>query len=167
MTNIRRYFRSNETAFLTSVTYKRLPILIDNFELLRDSFKHHLFRINAELVAWVVLPDHFHMLLSSNGDDISNLMRKIKLSFSSQYRKSMQLKSGRIWQYRYWDHIIRNQNDYNRHIDYIHYNPVKHGYVSSPIDWGHSSFREFLNEGYYSEGWGVKEGLNFDGEFGE
>jgi REP-associated tyrosine transposase len=72
-----------------------------------------------------------------------------------------------IWQRRFWDHIIRNQTDLNKHIDYIHYNPVKHGYVNSPFEWEYSSIHVYRDKGYYQSDWGMKEDLNIGGEFGE
>ena len=167
MTNIRRYFRENDTVFITNVTYNRNPILIDNFAILWNAIQKHIRNESVELIAWSVLPDHFHLLLSANGINISNLLRRIKLSFSGNYRVANRIKSGRIWQYRFWDHIIRNQEDLNRHIDYIHYNPVKHNMVDNPIKWKYSSFRSYRNEGLYSDDWGVKEKLELNFDFGE
>jgi putative transposase len=77
------------------------------------------------------------------------------------------LRGGRLWQLRFWDHIIRNEKDMNHHIDYIHYNPVKHGLVKRPIDYEYSSFCEFVAEGYYSSDWGVVGKVETGGEFGE
>ncbi|MDP2728820.1 MAG: transposase, partial [Dehalococcoidia bacterium] len=59
-----------------------------------------------------------------------------------------------IWQRRFWEHVIRDQTDFNRHCDYIHYNPVKHGLVNSPLEWKHSSFRKFVEKGLYRQDWG-------------
>ncbi len=74
---------------------------------------------------------------------------------------------GKIWQRRFWDHVIRDQNDLNKHIDYIHYNPVKHGLIKSPFEWEYSSIHNFCAEGYYSLDWGVKDKPDMDGEYGE
>ncbi len=74
---------------------------------------------------------------------------------------------GRVWQNRFWDHIIRDQNDMNRHLDYVHYNPVKHGHVHSAMTWEHSSFRQFVQDGFYGEDWGQVDSPKFEGEFGE
>jgi len=62
-----------------------------------------------------------------------------------------------IWQRRFWEHFLRDEEDWRRHIDYIHYNPVKHGYVQNPADWPHGSFQKALQEGLYPIGWGMKE----------
>ena len=60
-----------------------------------------------------------------------------------------------IWQRRFWEHSIRDDSDYARHFDYIHYNPVKHGYVNRPHDWQWSSFHRYLKLEYYDEEWGA------------
>ena len=166
MTNIRRYFQPGDISFLTHVTYNRIPILIEYFDLLWNPIEMHQQHGSFDLMAWVVLPDHFHVLISARDEDISNLMRKIKLSFSTNYRKIIGRRQMRIWQYRFWDHIIRNQEDLNQHIDYIHYNPAKHGLVSDPGHWRYSSFQDYKKQGAYEPGWGAKE-TGFDGEYGE
>ncbi len=74
---------------------------------------------------------------------------------------------GRVWQHRFWDHIIRDDDDLNNHTDYIHYNPVKHGFVTSPFDWPHSSIHRFLEMGNYTLDWGRREDVLFVGDFGE
>ncbi len=166
MSNLRRYFKPNDTVFLTHVTYERIPILIEYYDLLMQSIRAYQQSDGFELIAWVILPDHFHMLLNAGNSDIPSLMKKIKLSFSLRYRKAINLYRGRLWQYRYWDHIIRDRDDFNMHIDYIHYNPVKHNVVDSPCNWKYSSFDNYLKQGIYDSGWGDKE-LKFDEEFGE
>ncbi|MBN2227124.1 MAG: transposase, partial [candidate division Zixibacteria bacterium] len=119
------------------------------------------------IIAWVVLPDHAHIVLDPMKSDIPKLMRKIKLAFSKNYRIKAGMKSGRVWQNRYWDHIIRDQNDFNRYIDYIHYNPVKHNLVLDALDYEYSSLSEFMKNGLYPPNWGKKDTLTFDGDFGE
>jgi putative transposase len=166
MSRIRRYFRPIDTAFLTHVTYNRMPILIDHFDLLWNAIQKYRRDVGFDLIAWVVMPDHFHILLSVDGKDISSLIKKIKLSFSSNYRKALNIREGRVWQFRFWDHIIRNQEDLNHHIDYIHYNPVDHGKVSNPSHWRYSSFMNYIRDGVYQSDWGIKP-IKFDGEYGE
>ena len=113
------------------------------------------------------MPDHFHVLIDSKDVSPSDIMKSFKLSFGYNYRKRKGLKSGRIWQARYWDHIIRNREDLNNHIDYIHYNPVKHGMINNPFHYEHSSASKYLKDGYYSNDWGVKESFELEEEFGE
>ena len=63
-------------------------------------------------------------------------------------------RHGAVWQPRYWEHLIRDENDWRRHADYLHYNPVKHGYVIRPEDWPYSTYRKFVSKGWYELGWG-------------
>jgi putative transposase len=124
-------------------------------------------KYNLDLMAWVILPDHFHLIIDFRGLDVSNIIQRMKMSFAAYYRKRMDLNSGRVWQHRFWDHIIRDEKDMNRHIDYIHYNPVKHGYVTRPIDWEESSIHNFIKRGLYTRDWENKETPGFNGDYGE
>ncbi|MFQ5452576.1 MAG: transposase [Candidatus Zixiibacteriota bacterium] len=166
MSKLKRYNNNGNIYFVTNVTNNRNTILIDNSTLLYDTLNDIESRYNVILIAWVLLPDHFHLLIDTKDYNLSDLMQKIKLSFSKKYRFQLNV-GGQIWQKRFWDHIIRNQLDMNAHIDYIHYNPVKHGYVKKPIDWKHSSFHKYLEEGFYNDDWGVKDQIEIDGNFGE
>ena len=167
MTNIRRYPNKGNIYFLTHVTFDRKPILVSNFDILWAAMERVRLEYPFELMAWVVIPDHLHIIIDPLDNDISKLMRKIKLIFSWKYRRKCGWSCGRVWQYRFWDHIIRDQNDLNRHIDYVHFNPVKHGLVYSPTDYMYSSFYDYFKEGIYTEDWGLQGKLTFDGDFGE
>ncbi|MGZ4954660.1 MAG: REP-associated tyrosine transposase [Methylobacter sp.] len=76
-------------------------------------------------------------------------------------------QQGTLWQHRYWDHLIRDEEDFNRHMDYIHWNPVKHGFASKVADWPYSSFRRLVRSGWYVESWGAKIVFDDNCEFGE
>lgn len=108
--------------------------------------------------------------LPPNDDDYSRRWRMIKASFTKALVKQgcvlKQNKRGEynLWQNRFWEHRIRDENDLQKHCDYIHYNPVKHGLVSNPTDWPHSSIHRFIANGILSEDWG---GKTVDGSFGE
>ncbi len=167
MTNIRRYFRRGDISFTTHVTYERRPVLVDNFDLLCQAWHSMHSKSGLCLIAWVVLPDHLHLLIDQQKCDLPGLIKKFKLSFSYHYRERLHLPKGRVWQYRFWDHIIRNQEDLNRHIDYIHYNPVKHGMTGDIRRYRYSSFHDYCERGYYEDDWGRGETIEFDGEFGE
>jgi len=120
-----------------------------------------------ELSSWVILPEHCHLLIDPGVNDLSNIKQRFKMSFGESFRRRNGLKRGRVWQNRFWDHIIRNQIDMNKHIDYIHYNPVKHGITNDPFLYEYSSLGRYYEEGYYQRDWGVKEELQFEGDFGE
>ena len=167
MTNIRRYFRANDIIFVTHVSHNRMPILVDNFDLLWKAIETTKLKTQFNIIAWAVLPDHFHLIVDPKKNDLSSLMKRIKLSFSWYYRKRVGLVKGRVWQNKFWDHIIRNQEDLNKHIDYIDINPVKHGFIANAVEWKYSSIRQYFENGYYSKDWGSSERLSFVGEFGE
>ena len=82
-------------------------------------------------------------------------MHSIKRNFTLNYKKTHQIITPlNIWQKRFWDHIIRNEQDLENHLDYIHWNPVKHGFVNKPEDWTNPTYRNWLNKGFYDVGWG-------------
>ena len=165
MTNIRRYYKEGQVYFITCVAYNRKKILIHNVDLFWESIQSIKNRLTFEIIAWVIIPDHFHMIIDPKVSNLSDILKRIKLSFSKKYRFNHQSVASRIWQNRFWDHIIRDQKDLNKHIDYIRYNPVKHEIVKSPFKYEYSSLSEY--EDFYEDDWGVKEILEFDGEFGE
>lgn len=167
MTNIRRYFDEGQIYFLTHVTYKRIPILVENISFVWDAFTYVRGINHYELIGWVILPDHIHMIVDPKGNDLSDLVKRFKIKFSGLYRSANNLRSGRLWQYRYWDHIIRDESDLNRHLDYIHYNSVKHRLSSTPYEYEHSSFSKFVELGYYDETWASEPQGSEEMKYGE
>jgi len=164
MSNYKRYFKNFiNPVFVTFVTYNRRKILIPNIEILRNSFKYAKSKYNFEIVAITVLKEHCHTIIyANNSSDIPQIIRTIKFNFSvnvpEEYickdlsESAIRRGEKGIWQRRYYDHIIRNENDLYRHIDYIHYNPAKH-YQIAPKDWEYSSFKKFVLNGYYEKDW--------------
>jgi len=139
-------------------------------EAVRGVRKAHPFGI----VAWVVLPDHLHAVwrLPQADSDYSMRWALIKARFSRRIPKGERIHGSRrrkgergIWQRRYWEHLIRNDVDLQRHVDYAHYNPVKHGYVRRAVEWPFSSFHQHLRAGWVAADWG--SGENIEGDFGE
>jgi putative transposase len=113
MTCIRQYFKGGTLYFLTHVTHARMPILVANFNLLWRAIQSTREKHPFDMIAWVVLPDHMHLLIDPMQCDLSGVIRKIKLAFSANYREQTRLTNGRVWQNRFWDHHIRDQNDFN------------------------------------------------------
>ncbi|UCC81251.1 MAG: transposase [Candidatus Zixiibacteriota bacterium] len=159
MKTFRRFDLRNRYYFITVVTYNREKLMLNDIDLFWQCW------VDAPPDAWVILPDHFHSIIKIDKISMSEIMHKFKITYSRRYRDKY--RKGRVWQNRYWDHIIRNQDDLNRHLDYIHYNPVKHGIVQDPFEYNHSSLTDYYKEGYYDRDWGVKDILEFDGDFGE
>lgn len=115
--------------------------------------------------AWVLLPEHLHCIWTLPEEDMgfSERWGLIKAKFS----KELSHPSTPVWQNRFWEHLIRDDRDLQRHLDYIHYNPVKHRLVASPQDWPSSTFHRYVQEGLYPANWG--EGITFQPteKFGE
>jgi putative transposase len=168
----RRAFAPGGTFFFTVVTYQRCPIFStpQAVEYLRQALRYTLQRMPFTFVASVILPDHLHFIwtLPSGDSDFSTRWRLIKSHFTRHWHYgesqnksiSRQLKGEQgIWQRRFWEHLIRNDNDLARHIEYIHYNPVKHGLAKSPAEWQYSSFMQFVKNGIYPLDWSVDEKL--------
>ena len=166
MSKLLRYFTPGQSCFITAVTARRQPVLDQHAELLLRAVRRAARQSRFVLIAWVVLPDHLHAIIDSPDGDISRIVQRVKLSFSLQWRRRSR-RNGPIWQPRYWDHIIRSEEDLQRHVDYVHYNPVRHGLTDSPRKWRLSSFRRFLRAGVYNTDWGERQVMVGDDEFGE
>jgi len=159
MKTLRRFDLRNRQYFITVVTCNRERILLNDIDLFWHCWE------NAPPDVWVIMPDHFHAIIKVDKISISDVMHKFKKMYSRRFRNNY--RKGRVWQNRFWDHAIRNQDDLNRHIDYIHYNPVKHGIILDPFEYKHSSLNIYYDDDYYNRDWGIKEKLEFEGEYGE
>ncbi|WP_428354035.1 REP-associated tyrosine transposase [Methyloprofundus sp.] len=165
----RRYYQPGARYFFTVVTANRKPILIDNIDRLRVAFKKCITRFPFELEAIVVLPDHLHTIwrLPEGDADFSKRWMVIKRQFSSGLpqatvsQSKLKKREKGIWQRRFWEHCIRSEDDWRRHVDYIHFNPVKHGYAGKPSDWQYSSFQQAVDQGWYEPGVLITD--DFDG----
>jgi putative transposase len=167
MPDYRRLYLKGGTYFFTLVTYSRQPVFRQDktIALLKDCFtrtaRSHPFIIEA----LVVLPDHLHTIwkLPEEDCDFSTRWNLIKGNFTRHYenldrdisesRRAKREKT--VWQRRFWEHLVRNDDEFNRLCDYIHYNPVKHGLVRSPGEWPESTFLEFVTKGLYPKDWGL------------
>jgi putative transposase len=159
MKNLKRYDIKNADYFITIVTYNRHNILHKDIDLFHDCWK------NVSPKAYVILPDHFHVILNNGNNSISELIHGYKIKYSRLFRSKF--GPGRVWQNRFWDHIIRDREDLNNHLDYIHYNPVKHGFVNNPFEYEYSSLEDYYDNGMYERNWGVEKEIEFDDEYGE
>src|SRR5262249_15475848 len=149
-------------------------LLTEEIDRLRAAYRAAQQRRPFETIAICILPDHIHAVwsLPENDPDFSSRWSLIKSGFSrgidarprSQSKISKREKG--IWQRRYWEHAIRDDADLERHIDYIHYNPVKHGHVARAADWPHSSFHRFVERGLLVADWGG-DMRDIAGSFGE
>jgi putative transposase len=163
MPNYRRYYIPNSIYFITTVTNKRLPIFKDskNIQILFNTLKTVRHIKQFDLVAYCLLYDHLHLLIGINEEckyDITNVIHSLKRNFTINYKKIYKITHEvNLWQKRFWDHIIRNENDFKKHMDYIHYNPVKHGITLKPEEYKYTSFNKWVENGFYEKGWGHSE----------
>lgn len=151
----RRWFVPGGTFFFTVNLVRRdARLLTDQVDLLRAAWRDAALRRPFETVAVCVLPDHLHCIwtLPEGDHDYPGRWRRIKSAFSRAMPAGADPDRGRrkgergIWQRRYWEHLIRDERDLSAHIDYIHFNPVKHGLVREIDDWPYSSWRRWKRE---------------------
>jgi putative transposase len=168
MPNYRRHLVPGGCYFFTQVTYRRRHWLCEDLArlILREAItavrKNHPFDIER----WVLLPDHLHCLwrLPEGDSNYSTRWSLIKSRVTGCVagkvggRTVTPSRSNRrersVWQRRFYEHTIRDQEDFRHHSNHIHYNPVKHGLCQAPKDWPYSSFHRWVKEGRYEENWG-------------
>ncbi|OQS11471.1 transposase [Chromobacterium violaceum] len=159
----RRSIAGGGTWFFTvNLADRRQDYLTRHIDVLRQVVRQVRDRHPFEIVAMVVLPDHFHAVwtLPEGDADYATRMALIKAGFSRNLPKAERIRESRvrrrergIWQRRYWEHQIRDEADLQAHVDYIHYNPVKHGHVERVADWPYSSFHRYVRLGWLPADW--------------
>ena len=174
------FYRRNRIAggtyfFTVTLRDRRSTLLVDRI----DDLRHALRTVKRErpfrLEATVILPDHLHAIwtLPEGDDDYSGRWRTIKAQFTRLTGATGigLTRNGKgeydLWQRRFWEHTIRNERDLRAHVDYIHFNPVKHGCVKRVQDWPHSTFHRYVRAGLYPIDWAGGDAMNTDGAFGE
>ncbi len=175
----RRAKTAGATYFFTVVTFNRQPLFKTDttIQLLRQAFYTVKQRHPFDIDAIVLLPDHLHCIwtLPEDDADFSMRWRLIKTYFSRHcpenhkcYRSLARLKKQEqaIWQRRFWEHQIRDERDFERHVDYIHYNPVSHQLVDAPCNWPYSSFHRYVEQGVYPNNWGADREISFQDTVG-
>jgi putative transposase len=173
-----RYTRSRQrggTFFFTAVTYRRQPLLTrpGALDMLRESLDEVCSQQPFSLRAWVILPDHGHFIwtLPTGDDDYAGRWGRLKAAFTRRlYQQMPNLKpitvmqrkrnERTVWQRRFREHRIRDPEDFTAHLDYLHYNPVKHGLAKSAGEWRFSSFHTYVERGVYGRNWGGVAPLN-------
>lgn len=148
--------------FTVNLLERRLDILVRHVDALREAVRKTRQQRPFHIDAWVVLPNHLHCVwtLPVGDDDFSNRWKSIKIRFvqalpRTERRSKVRMAKGErgIWQRRFWEHVIRDEIDYTRHVDYVHWNPVKHGVVKRAVDWPYSSFHRYVANGLYPQDW--------------
>ena len=162
----RRVFIPGASYFFTFVTYRRVALFSDPVEI--ERYRRAVQKVQDErpftLEAEVILPDHIHTLwtLPEGDADYPTRVRLIKAAFTrTNVRRGIDSSESRfakgeqaVWQRRFWEHTIRDERDFQAHLDYIHINPVKHGLAAAAHDWPYSTFHEWLERGVYDASWG-------------
>ena len=173
MTDYRRAYVPGASWFFTVNLADRHnnPLFVEHIEQLRAAFRYVKQRHPYRMDAVVILPDHIHCIwtLPPNDADFSTRWNLLKGHFSRAIAKGEPISPSRIqrrergiWQRRFWEHLLRDQDDWNRHVDYIHWNPVKHGWVERVADWPYSSFHQLVEQGVYQQDWAFKDKFDFD-----
>ena len=168
MPTYHQFYVPNVTVAFTLVTYNRSPIFSNTqvAELFLNLLNKITNQFHYECIAYSLLPDHIHLLiqLSQENPNFSLPIRELKRLFSVSYKRLNPLlplpNSSRqkhhettIWQRRFWDHVIEDERDLERHLNYIHFTPVKHGFADNPTQWPWSSYSNYLEKGYYPKEW--------------
>ena len=160
--------------FTVNLLDRKLSLLTDHIEALRAAVRRTRARRPFHIDAWVVLPDHLHCVwtLPPGDADYPARWKAIKIAFAKSLPATEHLTPLRrargergIWQRRYWEHTLRDDRDYSAHLDYVHYNPVKHGLVARAGAWPHSSFHRCVEAGIYPADWGG--GVAVESSYGE
>jgi putative transposase len=175
MVNYRRNYQEDGIYFFTvTLQNRQSSALIEHVDLLRAAIKQTKLENPFAIKAIVILPDHLHTLWELPNKDVDYSLRwkKIKTYFSKSIKKQgvvlKQNKQGEhdLWQRRFWEHTIYDERDYENHVNYIHYNPVKHHYVNRPVDWPYSSIHRYIRSGILTKDWGANID-NLKGNWGE
>jgi putative transposase len=148
--------------FTVALLERRRSLLTEYIDDLRSVFADARRRRAFEIGAIVVLPDHLHCIwtLPEGDSDFSTRWHDIKARFAARMpegerRSDRRIRKGEraIWQRRFWEHVIRDETDLRRHVDYVHFNPVKHGHVTRVADWPYSSFHRYVRDGVLAPDW--------------
>ena len=170
MSRYRRAMAASSSYFFTVVAYRRQSILCD--EAIRNALRASIETVRVArpfvIDAWVLLPDHLHCVWTlPDGDaDFSTrwmiIKRAVSLACREDYRRAdwvtaskLKHRESTIWQRRFWEHPIHDENDFARHVDYIHLNPVKHGHGQRAVNWPHLTFHRYVRDGIYAHDWAV------------
>ncbi len=163
----RNYVPGGTFFFTVALADRRSSRLVEHVSSLRFAFRKARAERPFNIDAIVILPEHLHAILTlPEGDaDFSHRWRRIKAVFTDRVQWSGETtdqrdRTGRtLWQRRFWEHTIRDDEDFARHVDYIHVNPIKHGLVSNPSDWPHSSLHRYIRDGVVAPDWGCAEAV--------
>lgn len=164
---MRQYIRDKTAGacyfFTLTLQNRQSNLLTEKIDAIREAYRFTKQHAPFILHGMVVLPDHIHLLITlpELDDNYAARVSMFKSAFSRQIPRDEPISTSRdskrergIWQRRFFEHRIRDEFDFETHMHYIHYNPVKHGYVQQPIDWPYSTFHYLVTHGIYNADWG-------------
>ncbi|WP_154223147.1 REP-associated tyrosine transposase [Marinicella rhabdoformis] len=175
MPNYKRIFIENSYVFITvAINNRKRSLLTEYIDEFRMAIKAAKRKVRFEIYAISVMPDHFHMIIKPNViAEFPKVVSLIKIHFTKSLPEQLKFKLSKeistskvnkresgVWQRGYYEHTIRDASELNHLTDYIHFNPVKHGYVDKPCDWAYSSFAKFVENGFYDKNWSDFTQLN-------
>jgi len=145
---------SDAVYFITMVTKGRRHLFIP--DVTSDIIRETMFFMSADLdfdfLAWVILPDHIHWLIKPGNNDYSDIVFSYKRRITAEFRREGFITPNTtIWQDRFWERTVRNENEMSNYIEYIHYNPIKHGWVDCVANWRYSSYHDYVLDGIYPD----------------
>ena len=173
MVHYRRSRVAGGTFFFTvNLQDRHRTLLVDHIAALRCIVRDVKTKFPFVLDAMVVLPDHWHAVWTLPPNDVgyARRLRLVKARFTKHLlREGVDISSDhrgeyRLWQKRFWEHTIRDDRDFETHVNYVHINPVKHGYAARAVDWPHSTIHRYVKRGMLPADWACTPQ---DGEFGE
>jgi len=176
MSRYRRSLAGGGTYFFTvNLADRNSRVLVEEIDRLRRAFDAARTRYSFRTLAYCILPEHLHAIwrLPENDVDFGLRWGVIKRAFSrgmapgNRSASKIAKREKGVWQRRFWEHQIRDDLDLQRHVDYVHFNPVKHGLVPRVADWPHSSFHEYVKRGMLHVDWAGGAEVTSEGDFGE
>ena len=173
MSDYRRFFVPRGPYFFTINLLERRNnrMLVTHIDALREAVRKTKLERPFRIDGWVVLPEHMRLMMTlpPHDGDFSNRIKAIKIRFNRaipavERRSDVRAANGErgIWQRRFWEHAIRDERDFEKHLDYLHFNPVKHGHVACVKDWPYSTFHHWVERGVYSLDWAGADASDFD-----
>jgi len=152
--------------FLTIVTFERRKLfhLEKDFQYVKDEMIRVSKGYRVKFMAWVILSDHMHWLIKPGKANYSKVITSFKRGIGAEYKRRGIIQIGdKLWQDRFWEHTIRDDRDYSNCVDYIHFNPVKHGLATSPSEWKYSSFTKHVDKGLIESDWAKGDNIIIPG----
>jgi len=144
---MKRYIKGNYVYYVTSVTKNRKPIFRDPVyaRYLLSCIAYFHFVLDFKLVGYVIMPDHFHLLIQASKNCISRIMKLIKGNFARRYNELLEQK-GSIWQRRFYDNVLRDKKQIQKKLIYMHRNPIVKGMVDKPEEYEFSSYQQYYKK---------------------